>query len=64
MDGLRELNDGFGIKMTMRYAHYSPEHLQKAIMGFELGLLEPNHILTTAFEKRTEASNISEFRIG
>jgi integrase len=25
------------IKMTMRYAHYSPEHLQKAMQGFELG---------------------------
>lgn len=35
------------IKMTMRYAHYSNEHLQKAMSGFELGMAqnEPTHIL-------------------
>ncbi len=25
------------IKMTLRYAHFSPDHLQKAFKGFELG---------------------------
>lgn len=50
------------IKMTMRYAHYSPEHLQKAILGFELGeVLEPNQILTTAFGKRSE--NVREMAV-
>lgn len=35
------------IKMTMRYAHFSREHLQKAIEGFELGQIgESSHILT------------------
>lgn len=38
------------IKMTMRYAHYSPEHLQKAMQGFELGYSnELTQILPTAF---------------
>jgi integrase len=27
------------IKMTLRYAHFSPDHLQKAFKGFELGFV-------------------------
>lgn len=43
------------IKMTMRYAHFSPEHLQKAMQGFELGQLdEPTHILPTTVFRRSE----------
>lgn len=39
------------IKMTMRYAHYSPEHLQRAMQGFELGYSnELTQILPTAFK--------------
>ncbi len=40
------------ITMTTRYAHFSPEYLQKSMLGFGLGQLdsngnsEPNHILT------------------
>jgi len=37
------------IKMTMRYAHYSSEHLQNAMSGFELGTIsrEVTQILPT-----------------
>ena len=37
------------INMTMRYAHYSQEHLQKAMSNFNLGTheMEFNQILTT-----------------
>lgn len=47
---LQKLLGHTDIKMTMRYAHYSPEHLQNAMKGFELGYLsdEPTHILPTA----------------
>lgn len=45
------------IKMTLRYAHYSNEHLQKAMAGFELGVIqnEANHILTT---KADDSENV------
>lgn len=37
------------IKMTLRYAHYSTEHLQNAMNGLELGMIskEVTHILPT-----------------
>ena len=42
------------IKMTMRYAHYSPEHLQRAMQGFELGCSnELTHISPTALNPRS-----------
>ena len=40
------------ITMTTRYAHFSPDYLQKSMQGFGLGQIdsngntEPNHILT------------------
>lgn len=53
------------IKMTMRYAHYSPEHLQKAMQGFELGQTNDlAQISPTAFEKKLEVISISESKIG
>lgn len=45
------------IKMTMRYAHYSPEHLQKAMQGFELG--QSNELaqnLPTPFSRKSQTS--------
>ncbi len=44
------------ITMTTRYAHFSPEYLQKSMQGFGLGQIElnencePNHILTMRSE--------------
>ncbi len=50
------------IKMTMRYAHYSPEHLQKAMQGFELGKAnELTQNSPTAFNKELE--NISKMKV-
>ena len=52
---LQKLLGHTDIKMTMRYAHYSPEHLQSAMKGFELGhLSEPTHILPTASKWKIE----------
>lgn len=53
------------IKMTMRYAHYSPEHLQKAMQGFELGQSnELAQISPTAFNQRSAKLNESEELFG
>jgi hypothetical protein len=42
----------------MRYAHYSPEHLQKAMQGFELGFSNVlTQISTTAYEHKVENEN-------
>lgn len=52
---LQKLLGHTDIKMTMRYAHFSPEHLKSAMQGFELGNLnEDTHIPPTAFEKQKE----------
>lgn len=41
------------IDMTMRFSHYSPDHLQKAmnVVSFGGGLNVFNHDLTTGLEK-------------
>lgn len=53
------------IKMTMRYAHYSPEHLQRAMQGFELGYSnELTQNSPTAIKIRSNDSDENRVSVG